>query len=619
MVICILGGLPASVRADEPQLPVETMTYGQTLGNIQLLEATVSGVPGQWSWTDPSIRPEAGTAVYEATFTPVDSNNYNTVTAEIPVTTLQAAPVVEAAPAAATIIYGAALSDSAIEGGIVKGVDNAPLAGSWSWEDGSQRPAAGTLAFTAIFTPTDTRNYTTAKASISVTIDQSTIDPSQITLPAASDITYGQTLADSILTGGGVEGIDGTWAWADASIRPDRYDNADYSDLFTYAVIFTPTDPSYATITEQVTLKLNAAVPAVTAAPIDGTISYGQSLSDLPLTGGKATGVSGEELTGTWAWEDAGQKPDVGAGQFRAIFTPDSVNYTTVACDTVTVTVLPAVPVVQDGVPAAAAIIYGQPLSDSVLTGVVTAPDGSPLDGSWSWLDGSEILAAGVHERTAVFTPADTTHYESLQVNVQVKVDKKAVDPGSGTAVTLPEASTITYRQTLADSILTGGSVEGIDGTWAWADPGIVPPAGTQAYDVTFTPVDTANYLPFTVSVTVIVNKYIIDPDGTDPVTLPAAGEVTYGQALAESALTGGSVEGIDGTWAWAEPETLPEAGSRSYTVVFTPADGNIESWTGEVTLIIHKATPVLTEADIPKASDIVYGQSIGDSILSFE
>ena len=203
MVICILGGLPASVRADEPQLPVETMTYGQTLGNIQLLEATVSGVPGQWSWTDPSIRPEAGTAVYEATFTPVDSNNYNTVTAEIPVTTLQAAPVVEAAPTAATIIYGAALSDSAIEGGIVKGVDNAPLAGSWSWEDGSQRPAAGTLAFTAIFTPTDTRNYTTAKASISVTIDQSTIDPSQITLPAASDITYGQALADSILTGGG--------------------------------------------------------------------------------------------------------------------------------------------------------------------------------------------------------------------------------------------------------------------------------------------------------------------------------------------------------------------------------------------------------------------------------
>lgn len=364
MVICILGGLPASVRADEPQLPVETMTYGQTLGNIQLLEATVSGVPGQWSWTDPSIRPEAGTAVYEATFTPVDSKNYNTVTAEIPVTTLQAAPVVEAAPAAATIIYGAALSDSAIEGGIVKGVDNAPLAGSWSWEDGSQRPAAGTLAFTAIFTPTDTRNYTTAKASISVTIDQSTIDPSQITLPAASDITYGQTLADSILTGGGVEGIDGTWAWA---------------------------------------------------------------------------------------------------------------------------------------------------------------------------------------------------------------------------------------------------------------DPGIVPPAGTQAYDVTFTPVDTANYLPFTVSVTVIVNKYIIDPDGTDLVTLPAAGEVTYGQALAESALTGGSVAGIDGAWAWADPETLPEAGSRSYAVVFTPADGNIEPWTGEVTLIIHKATPVLTEADIPKASDIVYGQSIGDSILSFE
>lgn len=178
---------------------------------------------------------------------------------------------------------------------------------------------------------------------------------------------------------------------------------------------------------------------------------------------------------------------------------------------------------------------------------------------------------------------------------------------------------TMTYGQTLGNIQLLEATVSGVPGQWSWTDPSIRPEAGTAVYEATFTPVDTANYLPFTVSVTVIVNKYIIDPDGTDPVTLPAAGEVTYGQALAESALTGGSVEGIDGTWTWADPETLPKAGSRSYAVVFTPADGNIEPWTGEVTLIIHKATPVLTEADIPKASDIVYGQSIGNSILSFE
>lgn len=616
--LCLVAAVPILVSADE--LPAESMTYGQSLGSVQLLDASVSGVPGKWGWTDPSIKPEAGTAEYEATFTPADTDNYNPVTANISVTTLQAKPNIEAAPTAAGIIYGTALSESALESGTVKGVDGNVLPGAWAWKDGSVRPAAGTIEYTAVFTPTDAKNYTTAEANISVTISQSTVDPSKITPPDASEITFGQTLADSTLTGGSVEGVDGVWAWSDPTIKPNRYDNAEYSDIFTYAVVFTPTDTGIAAVTENINVKLNNAFAVIETAPAGAVIAYGQSLSDSSIEGGKAIGVNGEELAGSWFWTDAAAVPEVGTAQYAARFYPDSINYSMTTCDSVSVTVVKAAPEIQGDQPSAAEIVFGRPLSDAVITGTVSSPEGAALDGSWQWKDGTEVLPAGTHARTAVFTPADNAHYDPLEVTLSVTVAKKAVDPDNPDpeiTITVPTASEITYRQTLADSVLSGGSVSGIDGTWAWADPAIVPPAGGQVYDVVFTPADTDNYEPFTVRAAVNVKVYVIDPEGTDTVELPTGSDITYGQGLADSTLTGGSVAGIAGAWSWADGTQLPAAGTQAFDLIFTPDDMNIAPMTQQITITIHKATPVLTEADTPQASDITYGQTIGDSILS--
>lgn len=86
--IAIISSTVILVWADN-DLPDEFITYGQTLENVQLLESSVSGVSGKWGWKDPSIRPEPGTATYEAAFVPNDSENYNSVSADISVTTLQ--------------------------------------------------------------------------------------------------------------------------------------------------------------------------------------------------------------------------------------------------------------------------------------------------------------------------------------------------------------------------------------------------------------------------------------------------------------------------------------------------------------------------------------------------
>ena len=533
IAVCMVWSVSAAAFADESVTQTEPAVYGESLREVPFLESSVSGVPGRWTWENPDVMPEAGTAEYPAVFTPNDTNNYNSITANISVTVLQAAPMVELVPSALPITYGEILGQSQIEGGIVKGADGNVLLGAWTWKNTEIRPAAGTNTYPAAFTPNDTKNYTIVEAEVEITVGQTSIDPEKVTPPSASEITYGQSLADSILTGGSVEGIEGTWAWQDPSIKPNRYDNEDYADLFTYAVVFTPADSGYAPITEQITLKLNTAEPVIASAPMGETLYYGQSLTEAEITGGKVIGVNGEELYGTWSWNNEAQTPDVGTAEYQATFYPDSVNYHAVSCEGVSVTVNKAILQTAD-TPSCTELSYGQSLGHSAISGAVQTLFGLPVEGSWNWEDASTVLPAGVHECQAVFVPNDTEHYEPLQVSIAVTVQKR-----------------------------------------------------------------------------------IIDPDQTDIVVLPSAGEITYGQALADSILSGGSVEGVEGVWSWQDPELKPNAGSSLCTVVFTPADENIEAWTGEVAVTIHKATPVLTEEEISTASDIVYGQKLGDSILS--
>lgn len=74
-------------------------------------------------------------------------------------------------------------------------------------------------------------------------------------------------------------------------------------------------------------------------------------------------------------------------------------------------------------------------------------------------------------------------------------------------AVTLlPTATPITYGQTLADSILSGGTSTPV-GSFTFTTPTTAPNAGISDYEVTFTPTDITNYNEATGSVSVTVNK----------------------------------------------------------------------------------------------------------------
>ena len=78
-------------------------------------------------------------------------------------------------------------------------------------------------------------------------------------------------------------------------------------------------------------------------------------------------------------------------------------------------------------------------------------------------------------------------------------------------------------------------------------------------------------------------------------ITWPAASSLTYGQKLSASTLSGGSRE--YGDFAWAQPETVPEAGSGSYTVTFSPNEATRKNYqeitdkNQEVSIVVAQAS----------------------------
>ncbi|EOS62313.1 hypothetical protein C814_01244, partial [Anaerotruncus sp. G3(2012)] len=116
----------------------------------------------------------------------------------------------------------------------------------------------------------------------------------------------------------------------------------------------------------------------------------------------------------------------------------------------------------------------------------------------------------------------------------------------------------------------------------------------TENYDITYEPGDlTINQIACTVS------------------SWPTAAGITYGQALGDSALTGGDANGI---FAWKDSTIKPNAGTAQFSVTFTPNDTNYNTATADVSVTIAKATPTLTA---PTASAIEYGQKLSDSALT--
>lgn len=183
--------------------------------------------------------------------------------------------------------------------------------------------------------------------------------------------------------------------------------------------------------------------------------------------------------------------------------------------------------------------------------------------------------------------------------------------------VTWPTASAITYGQTLASSMLTGGSAMSnsvtVPGTFTFTTPGSAPLAGTQSESVTFMP-SNSEYAPVSNNVSVLVNQA-----PTTASVLPMASPITYGQTLASSMLSGGmavsTITGlaVSGTFTFTNPATAPTTtGPRGVT--FTPMDNG--DYFGTTTTVTVTVTPVPI-ASVSPSNGINFGTLYLGSIVT--
>jgi len=162
------------------------ITYGTPLSATQL-DASSGGVAGTFVYT-----PAAGTVLaagvqtLSVVFTPTDTVDYPTATATVQLTVNKVTPTITW-PTPAPISYGTALSATQLDatsGGLAGTFVYTPAVGTVL--------AAGVQTLSVTFTPTDTTDYTTAKATVQLTVGKPN---SSITWATPAAITYGTPLS----------------------------------------------------------------------------------------------------------------------------------------------------------------------------------------------------------------------------------------------------------------------------------------------------------------------------------------------------------------------------------------------------------------------------------------
>jgi VCBS repeat-containing protein len=279
-------------------------------------------------------------------------------------------------------------------------------------------------------------------------------------------------------------------------------------------------------------------VPAIT--PILPAGSAGFSFSTT------YTGRDGTTYTPT-------STPPTNPGDYSVTVTGTDPDF--VATKTIDFSIAKATPIIT-GAPTAAGINYGQSLASATLSG-----GAANVAGTFTFATPDVIPNAGTNMRTVVFNPTDTTKYQPVEIGVSVIVNR-----ATASLVTLPTATTITYGQTLAASILANGLTT-VPGVFAFTNPSTTPIAGTGIQEISFTPTDTGNFNGFTANVSLMIAK------ANPTITVnPTASTINYGQALATSTLSGGSAS-VPGSFSFEDGTVIPIAGSSSQNVIFTPTD----------------------------------------------
>ncbi len=428
---------------------------------------------------------KAGSAT--VTVTKAEDIHYNAKSASIHITVNKAAPPTANYPSASALTYGQPLSESALTGGAGDG--------TFAWESPGTIPTVQNTGYTVIFTPRDAANYDYSGVALSqtvnITVHKATPD---ITFPTAGELTYGQPLSDSELSGGSG---DGSFAWESPATIPAVVNSG-------YIVVFTPNDTdNYNTVTQVVAITVLKAeqAPLAIAEP---SVTYGDAPFGLSVSGGSGTGSLRYAVTAGDAVaidDSTGLVTVLKAGLATVTVTKAADSNYNQTSASVAITVVKALPPAV--FPVAAPITYGQPLSASVLSG-------GTGDGAFAWKSPDAIPTVINSGFSVVFTPSDTDNYVAIEQTMELIVNKAAQTPLTVSGI--PENLTFgdkPFRLTVNGGSGTGAlSYAVVSGQAAAVDAAgkvKIEHAGTSAIKVTNSGDD--NYLPVSQTVMITIKK----------------------------------------------------------------------------------------------------------------
>lgn len=278
-------------------------------------------------------------------------------------------------------------------------------------------------------------------AEANVYVDK--ITPVIESAPAASAITEGMPLEESVLSGGSVfhEGkeVEGSFRWEDPTIIPTLADSAKTK----YSVVFHAADgASYNNVHTTTTLEIKKAPVAVTGVALNkesADIFKGNKLKLIATV----TPDNATNKNLSWSSEDDG----IAAVDANGIVSGVAAGKTNVTVTTVdggfsastTVNVWKKTPEITLK-PTASAISEGSPLKESVITGGTAVHRETVVPGAFVWKAPSIIPTLDDSMKTeyeVVFKPTDGKTYNEASTKIRVEV-KKVVIAVTGVKISSP-------------------------------------------------------------------------------------------------------------------------------------------------------------------------------------
>ena len=314
------------------------------------------------------------------------------------------------------------------------------------------------------FTPADSNGHAPQQASVTIVVTKGT---PAISWPTPVKIVYGTALGEAHLNASAP--VPGKFEYSPAAgemLPPGMH---------TLSVTFTPADTAnYATAQATVSLsvaKAKSAIHWLAPAPI----MYGTQLSNAQLCARASASGSFE------------YKPDLGAvlaageHELTVVFTPaDTLGYS-ISQSAVSLRVTKATPAVRWPTPYP--IAHDVALSATQLNAI------APVPGSFAYTPAAgEKLAPGVHELSAIFTPADTLNYATVSLTVSLTVTEKLP-----ALITWPNPSAISYGTAL--SAVQLNATASVPGTFVYTpSAGHVLAPGRYTLSASFIPSEAEKY-----------------------------------------------------------------------------------------------------------------------------